>query len=155
MESKLAPVVFRKSLDEKLLYYTIVADGDDKSVNLLLELDVYDDFGLVLSREECLSHVQKRLRMHLVEKQKYYISSNKIIILNELAKAKMEKDKKLIPQAYKSITFGDSKLVRNKWDYSDHLESCSEIELFSDTIIDKIFSLFGSTIKSNSHRSSQ
>ena len=61
LESKLAPVVFRKSLDQKLLYSTIVADGDDKSVNLLVELDVYGEFGLVISREECLSHVQKRL----------------------------------------------------------------------------------------------
>ena len=80
-------------------------------------------------------------------------------MLNELSKAKMEKDKKLIRQAYKSVTFRDSKLVRNKWDDSDDsndsddLESCSEIELLSDAIIEKNVSLYGFNIKSNSHRS--
>ena len=43
--SKLNLVVFRKFLDQKLLYSTILADGDDKSVNLLMESDVYGEFG--------------------------------------------------------------------------------------------------------------
>ena len=148
LESKLAPVVFRKSINQKLLYSTVVADGDDKSVNLLVDLDIYGEFGVVISREECLSHVQKRLRMHLIEKQKEYISSNKVNMANELSK-----DKKAIRQFYKPITFRDSKLSRNKWDGSDDMEICSEIELLSDAMIDKIVSLYGYTIKSNSHLS--
>ena len=153
LESKLAPVVFRKSIDQKLLYSTVVADGDDKSVNLFIEMDIYGEFGMVISRKECLSHVQKRLRMHLFEKQKDYIFSNKIYMANKLSKANKEKDKKVIRQSYKPIMFRDSKLIRNKWDGSDDLEICSEIELMSDAMIDTIVSLYGFTIKTNSHRS--
>ena len=49
--------------------------------------------------------------------------------------------------------FRDSKLIRNKWNGSDDLEICSEIELMSDAMIDTIVSLYGFTIKTNSHRS--
>ena len=32
LESKLAPVIFNKSLEQKLIYSTVIADGNDKSV---------------------------------------------------------------------------------------------------------------------------
>ena len=60
-------------------------------MNVLVGLDIYSAFGVEISREECLGHVQKRLKMHLVEKQKDFISSNKVTIANELAKAKTVK----------------------------------------------------------------
>ena len=47
--------------------------------------------------------------MHLVEKQKDFISSNKVTMANELAKAKTENDKKVVRQSYKYITIRVSK----------------------------------------------
>ncbi|KAI6648779.1 hypothetical protein LOD99_7166 [Oopsacas minuta] len=67
LESKLAPVIFEKSIDQGLLYSTAVADGMTKVSNVLVEIDIYGKHGAGISREECLSHVQKRRRMHLVE----------------------------------------------------------------------------------------
>ncbi|KAI6655378.1 hypothetical protein LOD99_2213 [Oopsacas minuta] len=93
------------------------------------------------------------LRIHIVEKEKDYISSNKSIIVNELSKTKYEKDKKTIHQSYKHITSRDSKLVRNKWNSCDDMNDYSMIEEFTDPMIDKIVSLHGFTIKSKSHRS--
>ena len=60
LESKLAPVVFRKSIEQKLIYSTVIADGDDKSKNILAESNIYEKFNIQIRREECLSHVQKR-----------------------------------------------------------------------------------------------
>ena len=73
LESKLAPVIFRKSIEQKLIYSTVIADGDDKSINILAENNIYGEFNITIRREECLSHVQKRIRINLVEKQKEFI----------------------------------------------------------------------------------
>ena len=70
LESQLAPKIFSKSIDNKLIFSTVIADGDDKSVNLLEARKIYEEFGISIRREECLSHVQKRIRIHLIEKQK-------------------------------------------------------------------------------------
>ena len=37
-------------------------------------------------REECLSHVQKRIRIHLVEKQKEFLASQKTLLQHELGR---------------------------------------------------------------------
>ena len=93
LESKLAPVVFRKSIEQKLFYSTVVGDGDDKSVNTLVDLDIYGEYGVSIIRKECLSHLQKRIRMHLIEKQKEFINSQKMMMQHELAVAKNEVEK--------------------------------------------------------------
>ena len=60
LESKLAPVIFRKSIKQKLFYSTVIADGDDNNINILAENNIYGKFNIVIMREECLSYVQKR-----------------------------------------------------------------------------------------------
>ena len=37
LESKLAPLIFERSIDKKLIYSSVVADGDDKSISILKE----------------------------------------------------------------------------------------------------------------------
>ena len=46
LESQLAPKIISKSIENKLIFSTVIADGDDKSVNLLVERDVYGEFGI-------------------------------------------------------------------------------------------------------------
>ena len=41
LESKLAPVIFRKSIEQKLFYSTVIADGDDNNINILGENNIY------------------------------------------------------------------------------------------------------------------
>ena len=77
LESKLAPVVFRKSIEQKSFYSTVVGDGDDKGVNTLVDLDIYGEYGVSIIRKECLGYVQKRIIIHLIEKQKEIINSQK------------------------------------------------------------------------------
>ena len=96
LESQLAPIIFSKAIRNKLLFSTVIADGDDRSVNLLVEKDVYGEFGISIRREECLSFVQKRIRMHLIEKQKDFIASNKTSMQEELNATKSEAARKKI-----------------------------------------------------------
>ena len=70
LESKLAPLIFERSIDKKLIYSSVVADGDDKSISILKEKNVHAKYLVDICRQECLSHVQKRIRIHLSEKQK-------------------------------------------------------------------------------------
>ena len=104
LESKLAPVIFRKSIEQKLIYSTVVANGDDKSINLLAENNIYGEFTIRIRRKECLSHVQKRIRIHLVEKQKEFIASQKILLQHELGQCKTEAQEKTVRDLYSSST---------------------------------------------------
>ena len=56
LESKLAPVIFRKSIAQKILYSTVIADGDDKGINLLAENNIYGEFIITIRQEECPIH---------------------------------------------------------------------------------------------------
>ena len=109
LESKLAPVIFRKSIEQKLIYSTVIADGDDKSINILAESNIYGEFNIRIRREECLSHVQKRIRIHLVEKQKEFIASQKTLLQHELGQCKTEAQKKSVRELYRPSTLRDLK----------------------------------------------
>ena len=109
LESKLAPVIFRKSIAQKILYSTVIADGDDKSINILAENNIYGEFNITIRREEILSHVQKRIRIHLVEKPKEYIASQKTLLQYELGRCKTESQKKSVRDLYWPSTLRDLK----------------------------------------------
>ena len=109
LESKLAPVIFRKSIAQKILYSTVIADGDDKGINLLAENNIYGEFNITIRREECLSHVQKRIRIHLVEKQKEFIASQKTLLQYELGQCKTEAQKNSVRELYRPSTLRDLK----------------------------------------------
>ena len=149
LESKLAPVIFRKSIEQKLIYSTVIADGDDKSINILAENNIYGEFNIVIRREECLSHVQKRIRIHLVEKQKEFIASQKTLLQHELGQCKTEAQKKTVREQYRPSTLRDLKKWRDSWGDSEDVGDLSnEINLLPDSIIDKITSLYGFVVKS-------
>ncbi|GBO17359.1 hypothetical protein AVEN_7037-1 [Araneus ventricosus] len=54
-------------------YMSVLSDGDSKTYQDLLELDVYDD-SMNISKEECLNHVAKRLGTGLRNKVKEWRS---------------------------------------------------------------------------------
>ena len=132
-----------------MFYFTDVGDGDDKSVNTLDDLDIYGEYGVSIIRKECLSHVQKRIRMHLIVNQKEYINSQKIMMQHELAVAKNDVEKKAIRKKYTPFMFRDSKLGSDCRDDPEFDYCTPQIELLSDSMIDKITSLYGYTIKAN------
>ena len=150
LESQLAPVIFKKSIEDKLIYSTIVADGDDKSSNLLVEKGVYQEFGVQITRQECLSHVQKRIRIHLAEKQKEFIATNKTLMQAELVRSKSDPEKKEIRDKYRPVTLRDLKGSRDKWG-DEEIKSCenNKIHLLPNSLIDRITSLYGLVIKSH------
>ena len=148
LESKLAPGIFRKSIEQKLIYYTVIADGDDKSINILAESDIYGEYNITIRREECLSHVQKRIRIYLVEKQKQFIASQKTLLQHELSKCKTESQKKKVRELYRPSTLRDLKKGRDNWDdVDDFIDVSNEINLLPDNIIDRITSLYGFVVK--------
>ena len=149
LESKLAPVIFRKAIEQKLIYSTVIADGDDKSINILAENDIYGEYNIKIRREECLSHVQKRIRIHLCEKQKEFIASQKTLLQHELSQCKTEAQKKSVRELYRPSTLRDLKKGRDSWGDNEDLSNISnEINLLPDNIIDKITSLYGFVVKS-------
>ena len=151
LESQLAPVVFRKSIKQKIYYSTVVADGNDKSAKMLEKEDVYGDYGINILREECLSHVHKRIRIHLCDKQKDYIPAQRTLMQHEVSMAKFDKQKRDITERSRSSTLRDLKKHRGKWqDDDEHDLDSKQINLLPDRMIDKITALYGRVIKSNS-----
>ena len=68
MESSAAIEVWNRSIDtHNLAYGTYIGDGDSSSFKNLLQSDPYS--GLVpIRKEECIGHVQKRLKKRLMKK---------------------------------------------------------------------------------------
>ncbi|XP_075527138.1 uncharacterized protein LOC142559427 [Dermacentor variabilis] len=64
MEVEAAVILFSRSVPKhNLRYTTLVSDGDSATFSALVQENVY---GLVpISKEECLNHVQKRIRTAL------------------------------------------------------------------------------------------
>ena len=75
MEGSAAIEIWKRSVDRnQLVYSTYVGDGDSSSLKNLCKSDPYEGVELV-RKEECLGHVQKRLKKHLKKKS---ISFSKI-----------------------------------------------------------------------------
>ena len=146
LESRLAPVIFERSVEKNLVYSRVIADGDDKSISILKDKNVYSKYNIDITRQECLSHVQKRIRGHLIEKQKMYVDRKKIDKSNALAKCKTDSKRKTIKDKYKSKTQRNLKHDQDVWNCDAVI---IEINLLSDGMIDKITSLYGLVIKDN------
>ena len=100
-------------------------------------------------REECLSHVQKRIRIHLVEKQKEFLASQKTLLQHELGQCKTEAQKKTVRKQYHPSTLRDLKMGEIVGGGSEDVGDLSnEINLLPDNIIDKITSLYRFVVKS-------
>ena len=68
MESSAAVEIWKRSVDKnRLVYSTYIGDGDSSSFKNLLSADPYQGKEPI-RKEECLGHVQKRLKNHLKEK---------------------------------------------------------------------------------------
>uniref|UniRef100_A0A1B6JRX1 Mutator-like transposase domain-containing protein n=4 Tax=Proconiini TaxID=565685 RepID=A0A1B6JRX1_9HEMI len=60
METKAAEILWKRSLDYKLRYRTIVSDGDAAVFSHLQNLKVYGE-DVPIVKEECVNHIAKRL----------------------------------------------------------------------------------------------
>ena len=108
-----------------------------------------ENLNVVIRRDECLSHVQKRIRIHLVEKQKEFFASQQTLLLHELGRCKTEAQKKTVREQYRPSMLRDLKKGRDfLGDSEDVGDLSNEINLPHDNIIDKITSLYGFVVKS-------
>ena len=72
MEGSAAVEIWRRSVERnQLVYCTYVGDGDSSSYKNLVNSNPYDGIETV-RKEECLGHVQKRLKKHLKKKSNLY-----------------------------------------------------------------------------------
>ena len=68
MEGSAAVEIWKRSVERhRLVYSAYVGDGDSSSFMNLVKSDLYQGIETV-RKEECLGHVQKRLKKHLKEK---------------------------------------------------------------------------------------
>ena len=68
METSAALDIWNSSIAKhKLVYGTYIGDGDSSSFRNLMKSDHYNGEVLV-KKEECLGHAQKRLKKHLLKK---------------------------------------------------------------------------------------
>ncbi|GBL94299.1 hypothetical protein AVEN_16818-1 [Araneus ventricosus] len=73
MEVKAAEILWQRSVENcGMRYMTALSDGDSKTYQHLLELDVYGDSMKIF--KECLNHVAKRLGIGLRNKVKEWRS---------------------------------------------------------------------------------
>ena len=49
LESKLATVIFSRSVEQELIFSIVIADGDDKSINIITEQNIYGDLGFIIT----------------------------------------------------------------------------------------------------------
>ena len=72
MEGSAAVEIWKRSVERhELVYYTYVGDGDSSSFKNLLNSDPYGG-DETIRKEECLGHVQKRLKKHLKKKSNLF-----------------------------------------------------------------------------------
>ena len=70
MESSAAIDIWNRSIEKhKLVYGTYIGDGDSSSFKNLLKSDPYKG-EVIVRKEECLGHVQKRIKKRLMKKSK-------------------------------------------------------------------------------------
>ena len=82
MEGAIALDHWKRSLvRNSLVYSTYIGDGDSSSFKKLVAADPYNGFESV-RKEECLGHVQKRLKKHLAKKS---------ILCSAIPKSKVER----------------------------------------------------------------
>ena len=85
------------------------------SINVLVENNVNGDYDITIIRmEKCLSHVQKRIRIHWW-KNKEFIASQKTLMQHEMSICKNEGQKRLIREKYKLTTLRDLKRGKENW----------------------------------------
>ena len=84
LESKLAPIIFEISIDNKLIYSSVI--------------EKYGEYRIEISRREYLSHAQKRIRQHLFDKQNNYIAAMKPEMNTLLLKCKSKSEGKKITE---------------------------------------------------------
>ena len=73
MESSGAVDVWKRSIDtHNLAYGTYIGDGDSSSFKNLMETDPYQG-EVAIRKEECIGHVQKRLKKRLMKKAAGFI----------------------------------------------------------------------------------
>ncbi|GBM42717.1 hypothetical protein AVEN_219162-1 [Araneus ventricosus] len=74
MEVKAGELLWTRSVENcGMRYMNVLLDGDSKTYQHLLELDVYGD-SMKISKKECLNHVAKRLGTELCNKVKEWRS---------------------------------------------------------------------------------
>ena len=113
MEGAAAVEIWKRSVDKnQLVYSTYVGDGDSSSFQNLLNSDPYQGIETV-RKEECLGHVQKRLKNHLRNKSNAY---------SKLAAGKIER----VGQLYALVVAQNrgntpAEIQKALWNLLDHL----------------------------------
>ena len=71
LESEIAPSILEQALTRRIIFDGLVCDGDNKTFSKISELKPYEVVfpGHVLKRFECLAHVGKRMKVHLMDEQ--------------------------------------------------------------------------------------
>ena len=79
LESELAPKILSQALHRGILFTGIVSDGDSKAYTKIIQADLYRDhnWNANVERYECLAHVLKRMKTHLIEEQKKVLRHNR------------------------------------------------------------------------------
>ena len=71
LESALAPVILRQAYERGIIFSGLVCNGDNKTIEALKDAQVYHQLGVdvEINRLECLSHVVKRMKINLCNRQ--------------------------------------------------------------------------------------
>ena len=79
LESELAPVILSQCLQRGVLITGLVCDGDNKTFSKVSECNLYREVGWSgeIERFECLAHVLKRMKSHLVDEQAKVLRANR------------------------------------------------------------------------------
>ena len=113
MEGAAAVEIWRRSVDKnKLVYSTYVGDGDSSSFKNLLNSNPYKGIETV-RKEECLGHVQKRLKKHLKKKSNSFpkLAAGKIERVGQLYALVVSQNRGKTP----------AQIQKALWNLLDHL----------------------------------
>ena len=113
MEGAAAVEIWRRSVDKnQLVYSTYVGDGDSSSFKNLLNSDPYKGIETV-RKEECLGHVQKRLKKHLKKKSNAFskLAADKVERVGQLYALVVSQNRSKTP----------AQIQKALWNLLDHL----------------------------------
>ena len=118
----MAPVVVRQAYDRGIIFSGLVCSDDNKTFKALKDARVYQQLGedLNINRLECFSHVVKRMKINLCNRQKAVLKEARNdkkaevrYLMKEKQMNKQEVNKK-IGKKYVETLKADSK-VREGW----------------------------------------
>ena len=156
LESELSTVLLEQALTRGIAFEGLVCDGDNKTFAKVTDTNAYADLAPLhkIQRYECLAHVGKRMKGHLIEHQKDILKQARSDKKSERSKLMtLGGDERSVKKQLDAKFKGQ--LVRKTKPRGDWGEESVEVKFLSDEMCSRITSFYQLAVKHHLGNSAQ